>query len=124
MFRSFELERAGSPDPLGIGSIRIFGSKTSRAREEVIELVPDRYFSYILLSGLPFRDYRADVSIEPKSTGGTIIRWSCRFDVDRPWTAWFWGLVMRRVLASTTSSLAKGAENPSIISTIEKHSED
>jgi hypothetical protein len=39
----------------------------SRAREEIVELIPDRRLSYVLLSGYPFRDYRADVDLEPQA---------------------------------------------------------
>jgi hypothetical protein len=120
MFKAFELERASSPDPFGIGAVRVFVS-TTRAREEVIELVPDRQLSYILLSGLPFKNYRADVLLEPDLAGGTRIKWSARFEVNKPWTAWFWKFVMQRVLASTASKLAKGAEDPSIVAAAEKH---
>jgi len=122
MFEAFELERAGSPDPLGIGAVRVFVSSTRRAREEVVELVPDRQLSYILLSGMPFENYRADVVLEPDSTGGTHIRWTAHFEVNSPWTGWFWKLVMHRVLASTASKLAKGAEDASIVSAAEARS--
>jgi len=122
MFKAFELERAGSPDPLGIGAVRVFVSSTRRAREEVVELVPDRQLSYILLSGMPFENYRADVVLEPDSTGGTHIRWTAHFEVSTPWTGWFWKLVMHRVLSSTASKLAQAAENASIVSSAQARS--
>jgi hypothetical protein len=121
MFKAFELERAGNPDSLGIGAVRVFVTRATRAREEVIALVPDRQLSYILLSGLPFRNYRADVLLEPDLTGGTRITWSARFDANTSWMAWFWKLFMQRVLASIASNLAKGAADPSIVAAAEKH---
>jgi hypothetical protein len=119
MFKAFELERAGSPDPLGVGAVRVFVTSSTRAREEVVELVPDRQLSYILLSGMPFRDYRADVLLEPSPASGTNIRWSARFEVNKWWTRWFWKYVMQRVLASTASRLARGAEDASIVAAAE-----
>jgi hypothetical protein len=114
MFKAFELERAGIPDPLGVGAIRVFVTRTTRAREQVVEIIPDRQLSYILLSGLPLRNYRADVLLNPGPAGGTLVRWSARFEVEKRWTAWFWEYLMQRVLASTTLRLAKGAEDLSI----------
>jgi Polyketide cyclase / dehydrase and lipid transport len=115
MFEAFELERAGSPDPFGVGAVRVFVSTSRRAREEVIELLPDRRLSYVLLSGMPFKNYRADVALDAGPTGGTRIRWAAHFEVENRWTGWFWKLVMHRVLASTASKLAEGAQNTSIV---------
>ena len=115
MFSSFELERAGEPDPLGVGAIRVFVSPGRRAREEVIGIEEGRQFSYVLRSGMPFRDYRADVRLCPASTGGTKISWQARFDVQSYGTGWFWRLVMRRVLGSTARKLAKAAADPTIL---------
>jgi hypothetical protein len=75
IFDSFELERPGRDEPYGIGAIRVFITKVSRAREEVVELIPNRRLSYVLLSGFPFRDYRAEVDIEGTESGGSSIAW-------------------------------------------------
>ena len=70
MFDRFELERPGRDEPFGLGAVRVFITKVSRAREEIVELVPERRLSYVLLSGLPLRGYRADVDIAPEASGG------------------------------------------------------
>ena len=116
MFSAFELERAGNTDPLGVGAIRVFVSPTRRAREEVVEMVDERQLSYVLRSGMPFRDYRADVRLRPRTAGGTDITWQARFDVQSPGSRWFWKLVMRWALGSTARRLAKAAMDPSILS--------
>ena len=113
MFRAFELERAGAPDRFGVGAIRAFTS-SRRVREEVVKLVPDRQLGYILLSGIPFRHYRADVFLQPVPEGGTDILWTAIFEVSARWTAWFWKLVMQRVITSTAMALAKGASESAI----------
>ncbi len=115
MFSSFELERQGAPDPLGVGAIRVFVSPTRCAREEVVELVEGRQLSYVLLSGMPFRNYRADVRLAPRPKGGTAISWQARFAVERPGTGWFWRWVMRWALGSTARRLAKAATDPAIL---------
>jgi hypothetical protein len=64
---------------------------------------------------MPFKNYQADVDLDADPTGGTYIRWAADFEVEHRWTGWFWKLVMQRVLASTASKLAEGAENSSIV---------
>ena len=46
-------------------------------RDTIVELVPDRRFSYTHASSLPVRDYRGEVDLGP-SPGGTEIRWVTR----------------------------------------------
>jgi hypothetical protein len=90
---SFELERAGEREPEGVGAIRIFRKGKVAGRDQVAELVLDRRFSYLHLSGLPVRDYRADVDLEPKAEG-TRIRWHVSFTPKMPGTGWLlrWGI--------------------------------
>lgn len=71
---SFELERAGEPEPEGVGAIRVFHRGKVAGRDQVAELVLDRRFSYLYLSGLPVRDYRADVDLEPEAEESRIKR--------------------------------------------------
>lgn len=115
MFSAFALERAGADDPLGVGAIRVFVSRSRRTREEVVDIVEGRRLSYVLCSGMPFRDYRADVRLEPKTSGGTAISWRAHFEVQYPGSRWFWKPVMRRVLASTARRLAQAATDASIV---------
>ena len=88
---SFELEAEGPDGGESLGAIRAFHTGRTTSREEIVELRPDRRFSYALLSGLPMRGYRADVDLEPKD-GGTSIRWHSSFDAKWPGTG---GLLRR-----------------------------
>ena len=56
---SFTLEAPAPGGGEGLGAIRAFRTGRAVSREEVVELVPERRFSYALLSGLPLRNYRA-----------------------------------------------------------------
>jgi hypothetical protein len=109
MFDAFELERPGRTEPCGAGAIRVFITKVSKAREEIVELIPDRRLSYVLLSGLPFRDYRADVDLLTSANGGTTITWRAAFNVKHFGAGWFWRLFMTRVLTKTASQWAEAA---------------
>ena len=99
---SFELERAGEDEPEGVGAIRVFRTGRYTMREEIVELVPERRFSYALLSGLPIRDYRVDVDLEPAGEG-TAIRWRTSFESKLPGLGW---LIRRRIAGITEQFLA------------------
>ncbi|MFK3979973.1 SRPBCC family protein [Micromonospora sp. NPDC050397] len=114
---SFELERP-SPEPdragvaadghgadEGVGAIRVFRTGPLRSREQIVELVPGRRLSYVLLSGLPLRDYRADVELTPTAEG-TEIRWHSTFDAKLPGTGWFYRWLLGRFLRQTVRGLA------------------
>ncbi len=115
LFQRFELERAGVGDRLGVGAIRVFSTRVSRAREEVVESVPDRRLSYILLSGMPLEDYRADVDLIPATPVGTSIRWRSSFRARHPALGWFWRWLMTRTLVDVGRQLARAAEDPSMV---------
>jgi hypothetical protein len=112
MFRSAELEQAGQDEPYGVGSIRVFSTSVTRAREQVVELIADRQLSYVLLSGLPFRNYRADVCLTSPGGEGTLINWTASFQC-RYGTGWFWRLFMNGVLSDMARRLAVAAEKNS-----------
>ncbi|MBE1489900.1 SRPBCC family protein [Plantactinospora soyae] len=105
---SFELERPGPDEPEGVGAIRIFRTGRTTSRERVVERVPDRRFSYELLSGLPIRDYRADVDLTPDD-GGTLIRWRSSFSATVPGTGWIYRRALGRFIRQTAEGLASHA---------------
>ena len=120
VFDRFELEREGDDDRLGVGAIRVFITRVSRAREEVVEIIPDRRLSYVLLSGLPFEDYRADVDLVPDHAGHTTIRWRARFRARHPVLGGFWRWFMIQTLRNVSRQLARAAENPTIVASADR----
>ncbi|MEQ7125563.1 SRPBCC family protein [Actinopolymorpha sp. B11F2] len=100
---TFGLERPGDGGGEEVGAIRVFRSRWAVSRERVVELRPDRRLSYTLLSGIPVRDYRADVDLEP-SDDGTTIRWHSTFAAKVPGTGWFY----RRILGGFVRACAQG----------------
>ncbi|GLH97075.1 SRPBCC family protein [Phytohabitans aurantiacus] len=109
---SFELERPGEGAPEGVGAIRVFRTWPFTSREEIVERVPGRRLSYVLLSGMPLRGYRADVDLTP-SAEGTTIRWHSTFDVTVPGTGWFWRLFLGRFIRDCVNGLAREAASRS-----------
>jgi hypothetical protein len=110
---SFQLERVGEREPEGVGAIRIFRKGKMTGRDQVAELIPDRRFSYLHLSGLPVRDYRADVDLEPTDEG-TRIRWHIAFTPKVPGTGWLWRWGIRRFIMQSARGLAAHAQNLSV----------
>ncbi len=109
----YEMERPGFNEPHGVGEIRVFFSYgIFKVREEVIELTPNRFMAYTLLSGLPMRDYRGETTLEPLPNGGTRITWKSSFR-GVAGTGWFMRGFMAFVLATLTAALVAGAEQQS-----------
>ena len=105
----YEMERPGFAAPHGVGEIRVLKSWPFRVREEIVELVPDRFMAYTLLSGLPMRDYRGETTLDPLPDGGTRVTWRSNFSGVLG-TGGFMRLFMMWVLSNLTSSLVQGAE--------------
>jgi hypothetical protein len=100
---SFELEREGTEGGESLGARRIFRTGRATSREEIVELQPERRFSYVLLSGLPLRGYRADVDLEARE-GGTAIHWHSAFHAKVPGT----GRILRKFLGGFIQRCADG----------------
>ncbi len=105
---SFELEREGDPPPEGVGAVRIFRRGRTTGRDQIVEVVPDCRFAYLSLSGLPVRDYRAQIELEP-AAGGTTIRWQASFSPKVPGTGWLLERGLRRFLCECAAGLAAHA---------------
>ncbi|MQA04842.1 MAG: SRPBCC family protein [Streptosporangiales bacterium] len=104
---SYESETPVDGDPDAAGAIRVFRTKrwsgTVVNREQVLELVPNERVSYTTLSGLPIRDYRADITLTP-DTNGTAIHWHSTFYPKLPGT----GGMLKRTLGTFIETTARG----------------
>jgi uncharacterized protein YndB with AHSA1/START domain len=108
-FDEAEIERPGDDEPQGIGTLRRFRRGRVRSRERIVAFDPPRHVAYTLLSGLPLRDYRGEVTLTPTGTGGTDIRWQSRYRLKIPGT----GRTVRKKLGAfiqeTADALAQAA---------------
>jgi uncharacterized protein YndB with AHSA1/START domain len=105
---AFELEREGDPPPEGPGAIRVFRRGRTSGRDQIAEMVPNRRLAYVSLSGLPVRDYRAEVDLEP-TAGGTDVRWRASFFPKMPGTGWLLERGLRRFLCECAAGVAAHA---------------
>ncbi|MBB2913086.1 hypothetical protein FHS43_004384 [Streptosporangium becharense] len=101
------LESPGSPAPDGVGAVRVFRRGRKVTRERVIVFDEPRHFAYELLHGIPARDYRADVTLEPLPGGGTAIRWRSRFRGRLPGQGPVVRLLLRRFIEDLVQRLAR-----------------
>ena len=103
---SAEYERTGDPAPHGTGAIRVFGSGRYTLREEVTAYAENRHLDYILLDGMPVRNYRARISLDEDAPGETAIHWRAEFESKLPGLG---GLIARRLERSLTDLVKDAA---------------
>ncbi|WP_067831728.1 SRPBCC family protein [Actinomadura kijaniata] len=99
-------ERAGDEHPNGVGAVR----RIPPARERVVLYEPPRRYGYVALSGLPVREYRAEVTLTPHGLG-TQITWRGAFEPLVPGTAGLVRVFLGRLLRSFARRVAYHAEH-------------
>jgi uncharacterized protein YndB with AHSA1/START domain len=93
-FEDAVIERLDHDGGQGVGARRRFAVGRTRTREEIVAFEPPRHVAYILLSGLPLRDYCGDVVLTATDAGGTDIHWHSEFRPKIPGTG---GLAVKRL---------------------------
>jgi uncharacterized protein YndB with AHSA1/START domain len=112
-----ELEVEGSPHPDGVGAVRKLGVRPIFAREQMIEFDPPHHFAYTILSGIPVRDYRADVDLFDTADGGCDIRWTGSFGSAPPAMRRLLRAFLERILEDSAARLVKEARRRSAAGT-------
>jgi uncharacterized protein YndB with AHSA1/START domain len=97
-------------DGAGIGELRRFRAGRRTTRERVTALEPPRRLEYELVSGVPVRDYRAEVTLTPEGDG-TAIRWHSRFESKFPVPGGLARRGLQRFIERTAEGLAREAES-------------
>lgn len=108
-FDEAEIEQPGDTDPQGIGCLRRFRRGRIRSRERIVAFDPPRHVAYTLLSGLPLRDYRGDVTLTATDTGGTEIHWQSRYGLKIPFTGRWVHKQLGGFIRETADALARAA---------------
>ena len=104
-----DFDEAEAESGSGLGEVRAFRHGRTRTRERVTAFEPPRVLGYDLVSGIPIRDYHADVTLTP-ADGGTHIRWHSTFRAKVPGTGWLIRRTLQRFVADTAERLARAAE--------------
>ncbi len=86
--------RPPSTGPSHEGSVQWlrYGRRTTSV-EQILEVDELRRVAYTVVSGIPVKNYRAEVTFTPTSSGGTSIRWAAS------WDKTLMGSLVRRKLA-------------------------
>jgi hypothetical protein len=106
---SFELLEPGDGSPEGLGAVRRFTTGRIRSTERVVERRPGEQFSYVLVSGLPLRGYRADVTLTP-GPSGTTITWHSTFRAKVPGTGPLYRRQLGKFVGQCVEGLARASE--------------
>ena len=106
---SAAIERPSVIEPNGVGTIRTFTTGPVTVREEITAFEPTQRIAYTMLSGLPLKDYHAEMLLAPKD-GGTELLWWSRFDPKIPGTGLPMKLFMQFILDSWGAALQKHVE--------------
>ena len=91
--------------PQKIGAVRTLVKRPFHLRERITEWEPNERMSYEVLEGMRVQGYRATVTLEPRSDGGTTIRWHATYERAGPLA----GLILRRAIPDACRRLAKAA---------------
>jgi len=105
-----DLEREGDPPPGGVGALKTLKRGPVTSKEEVTVFEPPSRFGYRLLSGLPLRDYEAEITLTESPAGGTEIVWRSRFEPKIPFTGALFRRSLGRFIQDTAERLAREAE--------------
>lgn len=108
-WNSSEFERQGTPPPGGVGAVRRLGRFAMTLREELTEYDPPTRMAYKLLSGLPLRDYRAEVDVSA-ADGASEVRWRSEFD-GLPGVGALYRWQLQKAFEDITGRVARAAEN-------------
>jgi uncharacterized protein YndB with AHSA1/START domain len=71
--------RPGDPARDGAGAVRWFRYGRTKTVEEVLAAEAGKRLTYIVIGGIPVRNYLGEVTLSPVA-GGTHIRWSAGWD--------------------------------------------
>ncbi|OBG43029.1 SRPBCC family protein [Mycolicibacterium fortuitum] len=105
--RKVVLEVPGGPDRHGVGAIRAVHSFGTVIRERITTFDAPTTLRYELVSGLPFRDYAGQITVEPQA-GGSRISTEISFRTIVPGTQFLVAIAIR----VTSARAARAANRP------------
>ena len=112
-WREAGYQRPGDTLPRGTGaeywlrSSRRYGLSYPVSVERVLDVQQGRHLAYTVIGGIPVRNYRADITLEP-AAGGTRIRWAASWD--RTMSGRLVHRSLRKLYPQIVASLAAEAE--------------
>jgi hypothetical protein len=96
-----------------LGEIRRLRSGRITTRERIVGFEPPRRYVYEIVSGLPIRDYLAEVLLSPLAGDGTEVRWQARFEAKIPGTGWILKRLLQGAIRKGADALVRRADGSS-----------
>ncbi len=93
-----------------VGEVRRVRSGWITTRERVLRFEPPSRYVYEIVSGLPIRDYVAEVQLAPLAGDGTEVRWRATFRARLPGTGWALKRQLERVIRKAVDALVRRAD--------------
>ena len=107
--RSSTLEREGSPDPNGVGAIRVFRLAGPPIREEVTAFERPTLLAYKALSGVPARSHSGTVRLAADGNR-TRLEWDVDSTPKLPLPDGLWVAAVRPVIGQLLRGVVKESE--------------
>ncbi len=107
--RGAKLDPEGSPDPNGVGAVRVLTVVGPPLRERVTEFERPRRFVYELVSGAPMKNHRGVVELS-EATGGTRMVYSVHTEPKYPVIGHIGTLVAKQAVGQLYSGIKKESE--------------
>lgn len=102
--------RPGSPDPDGVGAIRVVRARGLAVEERVTAFKPDERLEYAVTEGAPVRCCVGEVALSEED-GATRVRWSLRLRPLVPGTGWLLRRLLGRALETGLEGLRHRAQS-------------
>lgn len=101
--------RAGSPEPDGLGAVRVVRASGLALEERITAFEPGERLEYVVVAGAPLRHHRGQVVLgtDPR---GTAVRWRVEMSPLIPGTGWILRRSTDRMLDRGLSGLRALAE--------------
>jgi hypothetical protein len=93
-----------------VGEIRRLRSGRITTRERIVGFEPPHRYVYEIVSGLPIRDYVAEILLSPLAGDGTEVHWQARFRAKVPGTGWVLKRLLQGPIQKAADALVRRAD--------------
>ena len=102
-----ELDPPGSPDPNGVGCVRVIRNPGVSVWEEILAFDPPRRMTYrVKRGGLPMKDHLGEVTLAAQGEQ-TLLTWRCEFRSRVPGLGPVFRVLIRSLFRRALLGLAK-----------------
>jgi uncharacterized protein YndB with AHSA1/START domain len=102
----------GSPDPNGVGAVRVVRASGLAIEERVTAFEPGKRLEYVVTGGVPLRNHRGQVVLDTSDSEGDrcSVRWSVELRPRIPGTGWILRRATDRLIRDGLEGLRRFVE--------------